>query len=211
MAPTRVWIDSLLSDKSRLLAWKNGCFYSAEVTETDQAAWEERLRDARDPAQIIGPGCQVAPIQLVTRVEVVLGGEARIYYGKTGMQVIKILLVLDGQQLLDVVKESRPDWQHDVRQESGSKRFMDGLKGVGAFGFLSLFFWVFYFGIESGKIDRAHWLIALTVLVAGTIPLAILAGLCSLVTIALAVLLVLSLIGITVIKPSETHVLRPAP
>ena len=41
--------------------------------------------------------------------------------------------------------------------------------------------------------------------------LAILAGLCSLVTIALAVMLILSLIGITVVKPSETHVLRPAP
>ena len=121
MAPTRVWIDSLLSDKPRLLAWKNGCFYSAEVTETDQAAWEERLRDARDPAQVIGPGCQVAPIQLVTRVEVDLGGEARIYYGKNGMQTIKIQLVLDGQQLLDGARSTMflPESQQSAGGDDG--------------------------------------------------------------------------------------------
>ncbi len=208
MTPTRVWID-FLAEKPRLLAWKNGCFYAAEVTETDQAVWEERLRDARDPGQVIGPGCQVAPIQLVTRVEVDLGGEARIYYGKTGMQMIKLQLVAGGQQLLDAVKESRPDWRHDIRKASASKRLMDDLKGVGAFGFISLFLWVFYFGIESGKIDRAHWIIALIVLIGGTIPLAILAGLCSLVTIALVVMLVLSMLGIAAGK-RETHVLRPA-
>ena len=210
MTPTRVWVD-FLADKPRLLAWKNGCFYSAEVTETDQAVWEERLRDARDPGQVIGPGCQVAPIQLVTRVEVVLGGEASIYYGKTGMQMIKLHLVAGGQQLLDAVKESRPDWRHDVRKASGPKHLMDGLKAVGGFGFFSLFLWVFYFGIESGNIDRAHWLIALIVLIGGTLPLAILAGLCSLLTIALTVMVVLSMIGMAVFKPSETHVLRPAP
>src|SRR5688500_12077201 len=117
MAALRVWIDPFSSEEPRVLAWKNECFYCGKSTETDRTVWEERLRDARDPAQVMGTGCQVAPIQIVTRVEVDVGGEARIYYGKTGMSEIKFLIGPDAQELVNVVKESRPNWRHDMRKQ----------------------------------------------------------------------------------------------
>src|SRR5439155_367520 len=112
MSAMRVWIDDLFTDKPRLLVWKNECFYCGRVTDTDKAAWEDRLRDTRDPAKEIGPGCQVAPIQLVTRIEVDGDlGEARIYYGKTGMSEITFRMSERVNELVLAVRESRPDWQ----------------------------------------------------------------------------------------------------
>ena len=201
----RVWIEELIGANPRLLLWKSDCFYCGNITDTDKAAWENRLRDAHDPAKVIGDGCQVAPIQLVTRVELDSCGEVCIYYGKTGMSVIKVQLLQGGQEVLDAVRGSRPDWRLDMRQETRGRRMKEGLAIIIFCAVFAVFFWGFYFGIEAGVIDRAHWLMALVVNNLGTLPLAICGSLCTLSTIAATVLVLVWI----AMKPGQTQVLRP--
>ncbi|MSQ94889.1 MAG: hypothetical protein EXR98_10095 [Gemmataceae bacterium] len=153
-----------------------------------------------DPANILGPTCQVAPIKALTRVEVTLGGETRLYYDDGRPQLIKFELYVDGPELLALIKEQHPTWRLDVRKENS---IVAGLKLMGAFTVMALIFAAFYILIAFNLIDRAQWMIALVVNLCCPLPLLILAIL----------LFLCGLIGggMMMFKPAAVHVLRPAP
>jgi hypothetical protein len=109
-----VWMGSLHAENTRILVWKNQCFFCAKVNETDPAVWEERMREARDPTRELGPECEVARLQDVTRVEAAIGFETRIYYDNDGPKVMRITMPAGGQEVRDLVKEHHPDWRLDV-------------------------------------------------------------------------------------------------
>jgi hypothetical protein len=202
MNATRVWVDPFDVDHSRVLVWKNGCFYWASAEKAEKAAWEARLRECVDPANILGPTCQVAPIKALTRVEIAQDGEARLFYNDAQRrpQLIKFSLFADGPELLALVQEQHPTWRLDVRKQNTA---LAGLKMMGIFTILAVILAVFYFLIAYELIDRAQWMIALVVNLCGPLPLLILA----------IVLFLFGLVGgaMMMIKPMEVRVLRPAP
>ena len=200
MASPIIWLDTSDSDNMRILVYKKKTFYSAPITEGDPEEWEERLADAEDFESVLGKDCQVAPLDDVTRFEIILNGLARIHYGddEGKAKTIELTLHEGSQKLLDLAQKVKPDWELNVVEEN---RFLAALKVLAICFAFAVFFVVMYFLIAFEYINRTHWLIALIVNICGPLPLLIIGGLFILAGMGGGVLAFL--------KPTETHVLEP--